>query len=44
MILSGQLKKTTHVWKQGMSKWELAGDVQELSSLFGAVPPPPPQL
>lgn len=42
MVQSGQLTKDTHVWKQGMANWELAGNVQELSSLFGAVPPPPP--
>lgn len=42
MVHTGQLLKNTHVWKQGMAGWELAGNVQELSSLFGAVPPPPP--
>ncbi len=42
MVQNGQLQKTTHVWKQGMAAWEIAGNVQELSSLFGAVPPPPP--
>jgi membrane protease subunit (stomatin/prohibitin family) len=42
MVQSGQITKDTHVWKQGMAGWELAGNVQELSSLFGAVPPPPP--
>lgn len=42
MVQSGQITKDTYVWKQGMSNWELAGNVQELSSLFGAVPPPPP--
>ncbi len=42
MVENGQLTKNTHVWKQGMAGWELAGNVQELSSLFGAVPPPPP--
>jgi hypothetical protein len=44
MILNGQLTKNTHVWKQGMAAWELASNVQELSSLFGAVPPPPPPI
>lgn len=39
---TGQLTVQTYVWKQGMTNWELAGNVQELSSLFGAVPPPPP--
>jgi len=42
MVQNGQLQKNTHVWKQGMAGWELAGNVQELSSLFGAIPPPPP--
>lgn len=42
MVQSGQITKDTYVWKQGMANWELAGNVQELSSLFGAVPPPPP--
>jgi membrane protease subunit (stomatin/prohibitin family) len=42
MVQSGQLTTNTHVWKQGMTNWELAGNVQELTALFGAVPPPPP--
>jgi membrane protease subunit (stomatin/prohibitin family) len=42
MVQSGQITKDTHVWKQGMAGWELAGNVEELASLFGAVPPPPP--
>ncbi len=41
MVKSGQITKDTHVWKQGMVDWELAGNVQELSSLFGVVPPTP---
>ncbi len=42
MVHSGHLQKNTHVWKQGMASWDLAGNVQELLPLFGAVPPPPP--
>lgn len=42
MVLNGQLTPNTHVWKQGMTGWELAGNVFELSMLFGATPPPPP--
>lgn len=42
MVQSGQLTKDTHVWKQGMAEWALAGTIEELSSLFAAVPPPPP--
>ncbi|MBU3713675.1 MAG: DUF4339 domain-containing protein [Ferruginibacter sp.] len=42
MVLAGQLTKGTYVWKQGMANWELAGNIQELGSLFLSVPPPPP--
>ena len=44
MVQNGQLIPNTHVWKQGMAGWEIAGNVQELSNLFGAVPPPPPPV
>ena len=44
MVQSGQLTRQTYVWKQGMANWEVAGNVQELSLLFGAVPPPPPSI
>jgi membrane protease subunit (stomatin/prohibitin family) len=44
MIQSGQLTQNTYVWKQGMQGWEVAGSIQELSSLFGTVPPPPPPM
>jgi membrane protease subunit (stomatin/prohibitin family) len=44
MVQNGQLTQNTYVWKQGMSGWEVAGSVQELASLFGAVPPPPPPM
>jgi hypothetical protein len=39
LALSGQLSQQTYVWKQGMAKWEYAGNVQELMSLF--TPPQP---
>lgn len=39
---SGQLTRETLVWKQGMAGWTRAGDVPELSSVFGHVPPPLP--
>lgn len=42
MISNGQISQNTHVWKQGMAAWEIAGDVEELASLFGIAPPPPP--
>lgn len=44
MVQNGQMTRQTYVWKQGMAGWEFAGNVQELASLFGAVPPPPPAL
>ncbi len=42
MVQSGQLTQQSYVWKQGMSGWELAGNIVELSPLFGSMPPPPP--
>lgn len=47
LVQSGQLTPQTYVWKQGMSNWDFAKDVQELASLFappapGSMPPPPP--
>ncbi len=43
-VAAGQVTRDTLVWKQGMSGWAAAGQVTELSSLFGATPPPlPPQ-
>ncbi|HEY7120487.1 MAG TPA: SPFH domain-containing protein [Tepidisphaeraceae bacterium] len=42
MLADGQLKRDTLVWKQGMSAWTKAGDVQELTQLFASVPPPLP--
>jgi membrane protease subunit (stomatin/prohibitin family) len=41
MAQSGQLTPQTYVWKQGMPQWELAENVAELASLFGAPVPPP---
>ena len=42
MIQNGQINKDTNVWKQGMSNWEIAGNVAELASLMALVTPPPP--
>lgn len=47
MVHNGQINAQTYVWKQGMSNWEMAGNVQELTPLFappapGTTPPPPP--
>ena len=40
MIQQGQLTRDTLVWTAGMPGWAAANSVQELSQLFGAVPPP----
>lgn len=42
LIASGNMTRTTYVWKAGMAGWEQAVNVQEVAILFGAVPPPPP--
>jgi len=41
-VQSGQITRDTLVWKAGMATWTKAGEVADLSSLFGAVPPPLP--
>jgi len=41
-IQSGQITRDTLVWKPGMANWAKASDVPDLSSLFGATPPPLP--
>lgn len=40
-VQAGQLTTQTYVWRQGMAQWEQAGNVPELTSLFGAPVPPP---
>lgn len=45
MVQTGQLTAQTYVWKQGMPQWDMAGNVQELNSLFApSCPPPPPGM
>ncbi len=41
-ISAGQVTPATVVWSAGMQAWTPAGQVPQLSGLFGAVPPPPP--
>jgi len=41
---NGQLTRETYVWKNGMANWELAGNVMELASVWGSVPPPMPPM
>ncbi len=48
LVSSGQLAPSMHVWKPGLSNWDLAGNVAELAPLFSQTvsappPPPPPQ-
>jgi len=40
MVTSGQLTRTTQVWKAGMAAWAAAEAQPELAALFAAVPPP----
>jgi membrane protease subunit (stomatin/prohibitin family) len=44
MVRSGQLTRESLVWTQGMVAWDAAGQVAEMSALFGAVPPPLPTV
>ncbi len=39
---SGALTRETLVWRAGLSDWAKAGEVGELASMFGSVPPPLP--
>lgn len=42
MMVDGTFTKDSLVWKQGMTEWSKAGDVQELQSVFSnAIPPIP---
>jgi hypothetical protein len=43
MVSAGTFNRESLVWKQGMSNWLKAGEVSELSSLFGGTPPPIPK-
>ena len=42
MAIAGAFTKQSLVWKQGMAAWVAAETVQELLSVFAAVPPAPP--
>ena len=47
MAAAGTLSRDSLVWKQGMAEWRRAGDVDELTSVFGGdapigMPPIPP--
>jgi membrane protease subunit (stomatin/prohibitin family) len=42
MAAQNQLTRQTLVWRQGMGNWQAAGEIAELSNIFGSVPPPIP--
>jgi hypothetical protein len=44
MATSGQLTKSTLVWKAGMANWASAESQPELAAIFTSVPPPPPPV
>ncbi len=41
-IQKGEIDRQTLVWSQQMTEWTKAGQVEELKSLFGQLPPPLP--
>ncbi len=43
MVTSGELRRDTLVWQQGMDDWQPAGQVAALASLLASVPPPLPK-
>ncbi len=42
MALSGQFSASSLVWKQGMSEWLKAENIEELKNMFSTIPPVPP--
>lgn len=44
MVASGQLVRSSLVWKAGMANWAAAETLLELIQLFNNVPPPPPPV
>ena len=44
LVATGELTPDTHVWKQGMSDWQLANQVEEFRNILGSIPPPPPTV
>ena len=43
-VAAGEITRETLVWKAGMAQWSPAGEVAEMQSAFGAVPPPLPPI
>ena len=44
LVQQGQLTQQTYVWKQGMTQWQMAGEVMELAPLFQGSAPQMPQM
>lgn len=44
LISAGNITLTTYLWKPGMPAWDTAGNIPEVASLFGCVPPPMPPI
>lgn len=44
MAAQNQFTKETLVWREGMGNWTASGQVAELNSVFGSVPPPIPGM
>ncbi len=43
MAMQNQFTKEVLVWREGMATWTVAGQVPELTPVFGNVPPPIPE-
>ena len=41
MCADGAITKDTLLWKSGMAEWKKAGDIDEINSFFGNIPPVP---
>lgn len=44
MVIGGQFRTDSLVWKNGMAKWEKAENIKELKVLFEDMPPIPQQV
>lgn len=44
MAQQNQFSKDTLVWREGMVNWQAAESVNELTTIFGSVPPPIPKV
>lgn len=44
LAAQGQMTRDSLVWCQGMANWTKAGEVTELATLFGGLPPPLPPV